>query len=515
IDPAPDPTIVRKESSAAPGEPNGDATNSEASTPDWYERDEVTFTLEEAVNFGLRNRPSLQVAAQQIAKSRAGEAIAFSPYLPQVLGTYRMVGGVTDVQGFTTATLPTVVGFGPGADNFTLAEMHVQWTLWDFGKTRGRYDQSLGTTAIAELQYQRAKQTTELDVRLAYYHLLFAEASVQVGEESVRRAKSHLYVARNMLDQGAADLDDVLRAEVQLAEMEQKLVSAKTQARVGRSALNLAMGRNASEPLRVVPIEGEPGFGLSLEECLQMAIDARREFIIIQQAIRVARSGERAIKGEFLPRLSVAGTAASIEGEGVANSEVLIAGINFDVGLYEGGRKIGELQQAKADVRASIARAKQVCDNIAFEVNHAFFGIDDARQRIVLARTAVRQSLENLRLVENKFTQGAATPTDVVDAETTLTRAQQSMVQAVCDYHSSIARLVYAVGVDMPNDLELDEQASHPTGGESVELVEEEVDFDARRQAMNIPKASATMTELSNSPIRQSIAPWLEKEVAP
>lgn len=469
------------------------------------------FTLREAVDYGLRNRPSLQVAMQQIAKSRAGESIAFSPYLPQVHGTYRMIGGVTDVQGFTTTTLPTVVGFGPGADNFTLAEMHVQWTLWDFGKTQGRYDQSLGTTAIAELQYQRACQTTELDVRLGYFHLLFAGASVQVAEESVRRAESHLEVARNLLDQGAADLDDVLRAEVQLAETKQRLVSARTQARVAISALNLAMGRNASEPLQVVAMENEPAFSLSLEECLRLAIESRREFFMIQQAIRVARSGERAIKGEFLPRLSVAGTAATIEGEGVANSDVLIAGINLDIGLFEGGRKIGELKQAKAEVRAAVARAKQVCDNIAFEVNHAYFGIDDARQRIVLARAAARQATENLRLVENKFVQGDATPTDVVDAETTLTRAQQSLVQARCDYHGSLSRLVYAVGTDFSEVAGLPVvSAADPDAG-GVELIEEEPTESSREP----PREPNGTRPPIRSRERPSICPWLEMEGTP
>lgn len=412
------------------------------------------LTLVAAIELAYRYRPSLQIAAEQINKARGGQAIAFAPFLPGVTGTVREIGAIEPIQGYTTQTLPTVVGFGPGSQDFNLAEMHVQWTLWDFGKTVGAYDAAVGLREIAELQFRRARQTTSFDVTVAYFQVLYAQAIRVVADEALRRANSHLRVAKSMLSEGAADPDDVLRAEVQCAESQQQLVSAETDELIKVAALNRIMGINVNFPTQIHREESESEMSLSIIDCLQLAVDNREEFRVAQRAIANSQSTARSVRGQFLPRISVAGTLANVEGSGINAGDVAIGGINFDMDLFAGGKKLGELRQANAEIRIAVARAKEICDNIAFEVNQSYRWIDDARQRIVLARTAVRQARENVRLVDNKFSEGDATPTDVIDAETTLTRSEQSLAQAIYDYQTSLARLSYATGTEIPLGLD-------------------------------------------------------------
>jgi outer membrane protein TolC len=76
----------------------------------------------------------------------------------------------------------------------------------------------------------------------------------------------------------------------------------------------------------------------------------------------------------------------------------------------------------------------------------AYRGVLATRERIPLTETAVTQATENLRLVRVKYKNGNATPTDLVDAETTLTRSEQRYHSAVYDYLAALARLEYALG---------------------------------------------------------------------
>jgi outer membrane protein len=69
-----------------------------------------------------------------------------------------------------------------------------------------------------------------------------------------------------------------------------------------------------------------------------------------------------------------------------------------------------------------------------------------AGQRIELSRTAVVEAQENLRLVRVKYRNGDATPTDIVDAETALTRSQQRFNSAIYTYLAALAGLDYAMG---------------------------------------------------------------------
>jgi outer membrane protein TolC len=63
-----------------------------------------------------------------------------------------------------------------------------------------------------------------------------------------------------------------------------------------------------------------------------------------------------------------------------------------------------------------------------------------------LARPAVEQSVEALRIVRQRYRAGTATPTDVIDAETAATRAAQRYVSARIEYLSALARLTYVIG---------------------------------------------------------------------
>jgi len=64
-----------------------------------------------------------------------------------------------------------------------------------------------------------------------------------------------------------------------------------------------------------------------------------------------------------------------------------------------------------------------------------------------VATKAIAQARENLRLVNNKYRQNVASSTDVVDAETSLTKARSNYHIAIYDCHTALARLVSAAGL--------------------------------------------------------------------
>src|SRR5439155_7416562 len=87
-------------------------------------------------------------------------------------------------------------------------------------------------------------------------------------------------------------------------------------------------------------------------------------------------------------------------------------------------------------------------NDISVEVTVANRGVRSAQARVELARPAVEQSRESLRLVRERFRNGTATPTDVVDAETARTRSEQRYASASIEYLSALARLAYVMGDD-------------------------------------------------------------------
>jgi outer membrane protein TolC len=148
----------------------------------------AAFSLPEAVAFGLQNNPRLLAALAAIERAQGQEQVAFAPFLPEI--DFLSHAAVTSPAlgpapaGATGIILPSATE----THTYAQAEVQLQWTLWDFGRRTGRYQQAGARTRIAQLQSTRAEQTVGFDVASAYLQALRAGAVRLIQEEAIRRA---------------------------------------------------------------------------------------------------------------------------------------------------------------------------------------------------------------------------------------------------------------------------------------------------------------------------------------
>jgi outer membrane protein TolC len=405
------------------------------------------LTLDDAIDLAFKNQPRLRLYQERVVQARSRGEAAFAAYLPQMAFFSRGFAGENPLGPPDGLALPLAeFSDARGYQTYSVAELFLQWTLYDFGRTTGRYRQAEIGIDMAQLQAVRSAQTVVFDVATAYYRVLQTKATVRVAQEAVRLADSVLAVTRKSLKQGLVVRDAVLRAEVQLAQARRFAVTAERARLVAIAALNQAIGINVSAPTDVVDRTDEPPFCLTLVESLQLAVDNRREFQVARRSIQQAAEGERVARAEFAPRVFFEGVAAVEGGHQSLHGTSETASINVKWNLFQGGQRLADLRAASSTVRAAVDQAQLVCDLIAFEVNDAYRAVEAARQSIDLARPAVAQARENLRLVTVRYENGNATPTDIVDAQNSLTRAEQDLYTSQYDYLSALVRMDYATG---------------------------------------------------------------------
>ena len=408
------------------------------------------LTFAAAIDLAYRMNPSIQSARKRLEIARAGKDIAYADFLPELDLGYRHVVGDTRPTGFVLPTLPTAIGnvaFGGSAEEFDVAELRAQWTLWDFGRRSARYGQSLITEEIAGLQYVRRQQTVAFDVASAHFDVL-SPGHGGGGRGIGPAGAMALGDAKNFLHRGNAIRNDVLRADVFAKEMQLELVKAHTAAGVALAKLNRAIGINPSCTTQVSELSEPPPLDLPLRDCLQMAVENRREFGVVEHGIAKAKLGASAAESEFMPKVVVGGLGSvQQEHDPTKYAEHASAGIGIELGLFQGGKRIGEMREAKTEIDLAVAGGKEVCDQIAYEVKVAYLSITDATERMKVAQAAAAQASENRRVVGSLFEQGDAIATEIIDAELTLTRAQQGYLLAKYDYQTALARLAFAVGL--------------------------------------------------------------------
>ena len=264
----------------------------------------------------------------------------------------------------------------------------------------------------------------------AYYQVLRTMALRRTAEEAVRRAEDDLELARKLQKGDVVLRENVLRNEVELAKSRHELDAAEAAAGVAGSSLNLAIGLNVSAPPTVIDVGDAPPFNRSLTDCLQTAVNRRRELRVARASVEAAQQGVRAARADFAPRVVAEGDLLDFQQANPRDhADVALGKIQLEWGLFEGGKRVGELRAADAKVRSNAAEAESVADLIAFQVNEAYRVTVAARKGIDLARPAVAQAQESYRLVRARYKEGEAIPSDLIEAQTAPCPRRRKLLQ--------------------------------------------------------------------------------------
>jgi outer membrane protein TolC len=123
-----------------------------------------------------------------------------------------------------------------------------------------------------------------------------------------------------------------------------------------------------------------------------------------------------------------------------------LSGIELQVDLFEGGAKKAALSRERA-LAGKIAALKQAATDAArLEVRQAYYDQDASRQQVDVARTAISQAQESLRMNQDRYDGGLLTITDLLGTEEAAHRSQGDYWQAVYQYNISYANLELASG---------------------------------------------------------------------
>ena len=331
---------------------------------------------------------------------------------------------------------------------FELAELKVQWLLLDFGRRLGLYEQAKLAGDIARLQTERAHQTVANEVAVAYYDVLRSQALRRTAQDALRRAEEELEDARKRQREGVIEREIVLRAEVQTAEYRQALHAATEAEFVALAGLNLAIGLKCNEPLRVVDPTEIPPLAPSSRGLPPDGHPAAPRVLRRSAHGRGRRGRGPHRPGTVAPKVIADGTLLDLQQQQLnGRADLRLGFIRLEWTLFEGGRKIAAARVADSGVRQAMAQAESIVDNIAFQVNEAYRNAVTAWVSIDDARPAVDQATENYRLVRLRLREGAAIPSEIADAQASLTRAQQNYLNARYGYLIARDRLAYAMGV--------------------------------------------------------------------
>jgi outer membrane protein len=394
-------------------------------------------TLPQALAAAYWNNPEINAARAQTRAVDEGVPLAKSGQRPRVSAFSQITGQASRqrVGGTTTSDERIDATYG----------IAVEQDIFRGFRTRNEIREAEAAVLASRHTLANTVQNILFDAAQAYMDVLRDQAVLQLRTRNVEFLQEQLQAALDRFEVGEVTRTDVAQTRARLAEGQANVSLAQANLRASMATFRQVVGQE---------VRGlSPGFafGNLLPNSLQAAISAGQAgHPAILAAIYVADADAfevKQIEGEFLPRVSIEGTAQRTVGLDSDDSRTVgtVTG-RVTIPIYQGGATHARLRQAKermgesriaVDIRREQVRAAAVA---------SWYQLEAATAAIAAATTAVEAAQVALEGIQEELRVGQRTTLDVLDAQRELLDARVTLVLAQRDRVVSSFAILSAMG---------------------------------------------------------------------
>jgi TolC family type I secretion outer membrane protein len=429
------------------------ADNSEGNTnlPPWLSR---PLSLADAMNTALSQNATI-LEAQHDLEAQNGIVIQTRA---TALPTLSASGQYANEEITLPQVIPIPKASPPPIQNWSAGVKIVQ-NIYMGGRMVAAIKAADATDKQAVANYQTSLADTLLNVRLAYYDVLLAAQQITVQEASVKLLEKERQDQQHRLDAGTVPKFNVLRAEVAVANERPALISARNSYRIAKNNLANLLGYNVPRyvwediPLNLTDNFDTSPYNLNLPDAIQQALARRTELISLSKDVELQNLNIVNAKSGYKPTVSLFGGYNWQNSEFVDDPRLEFngwnAGAQLNWNLFDGMLTAGKIKQAKALYAKSKITLEDQGRQIELQVRTMYSDFLQARETLESQEKVQEEADEALREANARAEAGTGTQLDVLDAQTSLTQARTTQIQAEHDYVAARARLERAIGADM------------------------------------------------------------------
>jgi outer membrane protein len=415
------------------------------------------LTLHDAVGLALRENPSITASAADARASQQRILQARSGALPKVDYSESFTRGDNPV--FVFGSLLMQHQFGE--QNFNLGPLNrpdflnnfqslvtVDQPLYDAGQTRHAVRSAQLSHDLSSEEQRRVQMEVIANVTRAYYGAVLAAESLKSAEQAVRSAGADLERAEAVRDSGMSTDADVLSIRVHKATVQEQRIRRAADLDVARAALNDALGLSLDAPHSLTsaldPLKTPPSDVAVLDHDVSAERPEARE---ARLAVALAETQTETARGALKPTISF---HAAFEADrqrfadrGGAN---WLASVSLRWNLFNGfadKERIAETEDWRQRAKANEQRANSA---LRLQVRRAWAELESAGQRIEVARAAVAEAEESLRITQNRYRAGMGNVTELLRSESAVLEIHTRYLASIHDQRVAATMLELAAG---------------------------------------------------------------------
>ena len=409
------------------------------------------LTLNEAVQLGIQNSKNLKVDAAKIEEATANLLEAKNRQLPELTASaayMRLTNANVDLK-FLQESGAVGSGKMSSPNSALIGQANFSMPLYAGGRIKYGIESSKYLVEASKLNAENDQVSIAYNISQAYNNLFKAHQAIKVLEENLTAAVQRDETFLKLENNGVIARNDRLKANLQTSNIELQLLEAKNNYNIANINMDLLLGLPDNTEIEVDPhYIDEVEEVKSLEYYLTQAQENRKDLQVLEQQRKAASLGSKAAKGEELPTIALTGNYFAAN---VPTYLTLYNGVSFGIGVQY---NLANIWKQNSSYKQSVAKEKQLAatnemlqDNIKLEVNKEYLNTNYSKQRISVFEKSAIQANENYRITKNKYDNGLATMTELLDADAAQISANVGVINAKADATLAYRKLLQTTGI--------------------------------------------------------------------
>ncbi|RMZ59555.1 TolC family protein [Chryseobacterium nematophagum] len=410
-------------------------------------QEKKTITLDEAVQLGIQNSKNLKIDAAKIEEATADLLEAKNRQLPEfkISGSYMYL----PIEPTIDIKLPGVsTAGGPKVHQVLYGSANLSVPIYSGGRIKYGIQSAKYLVEASKLSTENDKVAIAYNVAEAYNNLFKANQSIKVLEENLSASQKRDETFLKMENNGIIARNDRLKANLQTSNIELQLLEAKNNYNIANINMDLLLGLPENTEIEVDQNYIEEGEDAKpVDFYVNEAKDNRKDLQALAQQRKAAELGTKSAKAENYPSIAFTGgyVAADIP-KFLTIYNAVNVGVGVQYNLSNLWKKNSSLQKSQAVEKQLEATNELLDDTIKLQVNKEYQNTDYSKKRIAVFEKSAEQANENYRITKNKFDNGLATMTELLDADAAQISANVGVINAKADAALAYRRLLQTTG---------------------------------------------------------------------
>ena len=350
---------------------------------------------------------------------------------------------------FSAAGIPLQLPELVDGDNTVIGSVLMTLPLYTGGRISSAIDAADEGTRAREAMETQAVQQTKLEVVQAYVDVLRAQRALDVAASNVASLEAYVDEVHSMFEREAVPRNDLLAAQVALADARQNRVRAGNALNLAVASYNRRLGKPltrevALEPA-LPPIRSDID-DASIEQLIARALENRKELDALQAQANAAGRLANVERARLRPQLALNGSYSYLENQALDRERFASASVTLSWPLFDGGATRNRTAALRRTQQALEERRVDLESAIALETRRAWLDRQEARGRVAVTAEAVAQSEENLRITRRQYQAGLVISTRVLEAESLRVVSRTNHDNALLDADLAAYRLARVLG---------------------------------------------------------------------